>query len=59
MAELQTPKPVLRRVVNDLDIDEPTTGTSTAFLERKRTQKGDSSLLLPRGGVLTPSEAQI
>jgi hypothetical protein len=59
MAELQTPKPALRGVVTDLDMDGPTTETSTGFLEKRRAQKGDSSLLLPRGGVLTPSEAQM
>lgn len=59
MADLQTPKPALRGGVTDLDMDGPTTETSTAFVEKKRAHKGDSSLLLPRGGVLTPSEAQM
>lgn len=57
MAELQTPKPTLRGQVTDLDMDGPTTETSTGFLEKNR--KGDSSLLMPRGGVLTPNEAQM
>jgi len=59
MAELQTPKPVLKGGVTDLDLDGPTTDVSTAFIRKRQVQKGDSNLIIGRGGISTPNDAKI
>ena len=59
MADLHTPKPILKGGVTDLDLDGPTTDVSTTFIRKRHVQKGDSNLVVGRGGISTPNDGKM